>query len=270
MKQPKSMFRKEALLCFAAALLVFGVCGCSQQSSGQGSGILGSIFAVSDHGETDEQKAEREAEEAAEAQKQAEEQAEKERKAAAKKIWETMDISKDYRKSFIHGEKPPEYQKYIILHDTEGDGDAEVNINYWDGNGKGVAAHFVVNKDGSIVQAVKMDNLTHHAGFGGEGYNKKFGVIDESRDDKVGTSSSGGDYGMNSYSIGIEMVHVGNGSDYPKAQLEALDKLISYIDTYYGFESKIICHREWAPGNSDTSKEFDTYLANYKDHRSYK
>lgn len=55
----------------------------------------------------------------------------------------------------------------------------------------------------------------------------------------------------------------------PKAQLEALDSLIGYIDTYYGFESQIIDHKAWRSGNSDTSKEFSRYLANYQDHRTY-
>ena len=74
---------------------------------------------------------------------------------------------------------------------------------------------------------------------------------------------------MNSYSIGIEMVHVGGSGDYPEAQLEALDGLIAYIDTYYGFESEIIDHKAWRTGNSDTSPEFAEYLANYQDHRTH-
>ena len=80
-------------------------------------------------------------------------------------------------------------------------------VEYWDGNGAGVAAHFVINKDGSIVQCVPLDSITHHAGFGDTGHNEAYGVEDESRDDKEGTTSIGSsfaDYGMNSYSIGIE------------------------------------------------------------------
>jgi len=74
---------------------------------------------------------------------------------------------------------------------------------------------------------------------------------------------------MNSYSVGIEMVHVGDGSGYPEAQLEALDKLIEYIDLYYGFESEIIDHKMWRSGNSDTSAQFAGYLENYRDHRTH-
>lgn len=193
-------------------------------------------------------------------------------KRASADALEKLDLTKDLRASFDHGEKGAEFQKYIVLHDTEGEGSASGVVDWWDSNGKGVAAHFVINKDGSTVQCVDLDRITHHAGFGDTGHNEKYGTTDESRDDKVGTQPIGSwasDYGMNSYSIGIEMVHVGGSGDYPAAQLEALDNLIAYIDAYYGFESQIIDHKAWRSGNSDTSKEFASYLANYQDHRTH-
>ena len=191
----------------------------------------------------------------------------------ASRLRADLAIEEDYRDSFVHGDKGSKFQKYIVLHDTEGDGDASGVINYWDGSGAGVASHFVVNKDGTVWQCVPLDKIAHHAGFGDTGHNELYGVEDESRDDKVGTVPIGdwaADYGMNSYSIGIEMVHVGGSGDYPTEQLEALDKLIAYIDAYYGLESEIIDHKAWRSGNSDTSEEFAGYLANYQDHRSYK
>ncbi len=205
----------------------------------------------------------------AEAQAKAEEEA---REQAKQDAIAALNLTEDYRSSFVHGNKGAEYQKYIVLHDTEGDGSAKNTIDWWDSNGAGVAAHFIVNKDGSIMQCVPMDKITHHAGYGDTGHNALYGVEDESRDDKVGTTSIGSwasDYGMNSYSIGIEMVHVGGSGDYPEAQLNALDALIAYIDAYYGFESEIIDHKAWRTGNSDTSKEFANYLANYQDHRTH-
>lgn len=158
------------------------------------------------------------------------------------------------------------------MHDTEGESDASGVVNYWDSTGSGVAAHFVVNRDGSIVQCVPLDSIAHHAGFGDTGNNALYGVEDESRDDKKGTVPIGdwaADYGMNSYSIGIEMVHVGGSGDYPEAQLEALDGLIAYIDAYYGFESAIIDHKAWRTGNSDTSPEFASYLVSYQKTRTH-
>ena len=70
-----------------------------------------------------------------------------------------LNLIEDYRDSFVHGDKPAEFQKYIVLHDTEGDGDALGVVDYWDGTGTGVASHFVINKDGSIVQCVPIDKI---------------------------------------------------------------------------------------------------------------
>lgn len=183
-----------------------------------------------------------------------------------------LRLSEDYRASFVHGDKPAEFQKYIVLHDTEGEGDAAGVVNYWDGNGAGVAAHFVVNKDGSVVQCVPLDKIAHHAGYGDAGHNERYDIVEDGRDDMVGSVPIGDwapDYGMNAWSIGIEMVHVGGSGDYPAEQLQAVDALIAYIDAYYGFESAIIDHKAWRTGNSDTSPEFAAYLASCQDHRTH-
>lgn len=183
-----------------------------------------------------------------------------------------LRLTEDYRASFVHGDKPAQFQKYIVLHDTEGDGDASGVIDYWDGSGAGVASHFVVNTDGTIAQCVPLDKIAHHAGFGDAGHNEQYGITEDGRDDMVGTTPIGDwapDYGMNAWSIGIEMVHVGGGEPYSEEQLAALDDLIAYIDVYYGSESQIIDHKAWRTGNSDTSEEFAPYLANYQDHRKH-
>lgn len=182
--------------------------------------------------------------------------------------------------TFNHGTKPKENQKYIMLHDTEADTSPENIISSWANskdNGGTTAAHFVVGRDGTIVQAVELDVIAHHAGFGGPGdFDSKYGVGSNNKqgtgDDLKGQVTKGYEgytsYGMNSYSIGIEMVHVG-GQDYPEAQLNAVDKVIAYIDTYYGKQSTIIDHRDWRPTNSDTDPKFATYLANYKSTRHH-
>ncbi|MDO4798329.1 MAG: N-acetylmuramoyl-L-alanine amidase [Coriobacteriales bacterium] len=192
---------------------------------------------------------------------------------SASDLREELDITELYHDELAHGEKPAECQKYIVLHDTEGGGTAQNVVDYWLSAGKYIAAHFVINKDGSIVQCVPMDQIAHHAGFGNTGHNQEFGVQDESRDDKRGTtpvSEDLADYGMNSYSIGIEMIHDGStGEEYPAEQLEALDKLIAYIDAYYGEKSEIIDHKTWRLYNSDCSKEFEEYLHNYQQARTH-
>ena len=192
--------------------------------------------------------------------------------STAAELRAALDIVEDYRPGFDHGEKGPEHQKYIMLHDTEGESAPQDVVDFWDGNGHLVAAHFVVGKDGSIVQCVPLDRIAHHAGFGDAGHNALFGVEDESRDDKRGVVPIGDwapDYGMNSHSVGIELVHVGGAGEYPQAQLEALDALIAYIDAYYGFESAVTDHKAWRSGNSDTSPEFAAYLNNYQTTRTH-
>lgn len=183
-----------------------------------------------------------------------------------------LGIVEDYRDEFVHGEKGAAFQRYIVLHDTESLGSASSIVEYWDGNDRGIAAHFVIAQDGSVVQCVPLDAIAHHAGFGDSGHNELYGTTDESRDDKVGTTPIGSwarDYGMNSYSVGIELVHVGGQGGYPKEQLEALDRLIELIDAHYGFESEIIDHKAWRSGNSDTSPEFAVYLKNYQTSRTH-
>lgn len=246
------------LLLAVSTLMLSGCAGQSDSSDAERAGIEEPL-EVNDKGVNEEEKSEEAA-------------TEKPAGPDPDALRAELSITEDYRDSFIHGEKGAEFQKYIVLHDTEGEGSAAGVVDYWDSNGSGVAAHFIINKDGSIVQCVPLDAITHHAGFGDTGHNEKYGVEDESRDDKEGTTSIGSDfadYGMNSYSVGIEMVHVGGSGDYPQAQLEALDGLIAYIDAYYGFESTIIDHKAWRSGNSDTSAEFAEYFENYKDHRTH-
>lgn len=159
-----------------------------------------------------------------------------------------------------------------MLHDTESDSDAAAIIDWWDGNGNQVAAHFIVNRDGTIWQCVPLDRIAHHAGYGDTGHNDRYGIDEDGRDDMAGSTPIGGDfadYAMNAWSVGIEMVHVGGEDDYPEEQLRAVDDLIAYIDASFGFESEIIDHKAWRSGNSDTSAEFADYLESYRATRKH-
>jgi hypothetical protein len=183
-----------------------------------------------------------------------------------------LRIITDFRAGFVHGNKPAANQKYIVLHDTEGWSNPANVISWWDSNGNLVASHFIVGVDGTVYQCVPMDKIAHHAGYGDAGHNAAYGIAEDGRDDMAGSVWIGSwapDYGMNAWSIGIEMVHVGGGGSYPKAQLDALDALIAYIDSYYGFQSRIIDHKAWRSGNSDTSPEFAEYLRNYQNSRRH-
>lgn len=175
-----------------------------------------------------------------------------------------LNLTVSLRPSLTHEFKGADWQGYIVLHDTEGTGSPMSVVDGWTYNNNGVGAHFVVGMDGSIVQCVDMNYVAHHAGWGNDGFNQRFGVREWPYDGSRDTN-----YGMNFCSIGIEMVHgVGQGY-YPEAQLKALDDLIAYIDAYYGFHSSIIDHKIWAIGNSDTSPAFAGYLANYQRYRHH-
>lgn len=255
------------LIATCMVVMLLGLSACSQEEQAASEEV--DLSAVTDVAAEEEVS---ETAETTETESTETESTESSATASADELRAALSLTEDYRDSFVHGNKGAEYQKYIVLHDTEGNGSASSVIDYWDSNGKYIAAHFVINKDGSIVQCVPLDKIAHHVGFGDTGHNELYGVEDESRDDKRGTSSIGSwasDYGMNSYSIGIELVHVGGSGDYPEAQLEALDGLIAYIDAYYGFESQIIDHKMWRTGNSDTSEEFAEYLANYQSIRKH-
>lgn len=260
---------KKILVSAVAAVCVFSLVGCAapQQEEPDHSQLEVNDTDASSAGESAASGEGQGAEgESAEAQSSAE-------ASDPDKLRAELNISEDYRADFNHGEKGAAYQKYIVLHDTEVDASGASIVDSWESNGNKIAAHFIVGKDGSIVQCVPMDAIAHHAGYGDAGHNAEYGVEEDGRDDKAGTtkppSKNLPDYGMNSYSIGIEMVHVGGSGGYPEAQLEAVDKLIAYIDAYYGTESTIIDHKTWRTGNSDTSPEFATYLANYQDHRTH-
>lgn len=182
-----------------------------------------------------------------------------------------IEIVTDLRPTLAHGPKPAANQRYIVLHDTEGTTGPSDVVDWWDSNGTYVAAHFVVGRDGSVVQCVDLDSIAHHAGYGDAGHNDLFGITEDGRDDMRGTTPIGSwapDYAMNAWSVGIELVHTG-GQDYPEAQLEALDALIAHIDDHFGFESTITDHKAWRSGNSDTSPEFADYLENYRTSRTH-
>lgn len=83
-----------------------------------------------------------------------------------------------------------------------------------------------------VYQCVAMDRIAHHAGYGDRGHNALYGITEDGRDNMKGSVWVGDnfpDYGMNAYSIGIELVHIGGSGSYPEEQLEALDNLIAAI-----------------------------------------
>jgi N-acetylmuramoyl-L-alanine amidase len=100
----------------------------------------------------------------------------------------------------------------IVLHHTAGPTLAGT-VKWFTMPESKVSAHFTVGKDGSIVQMVSCLNRGWHAGV--------------STDYKGRTN-------VNDFSIGIEIVNVGDGKDpYPEAQIKAVELLCEVLVDFY-------------------------------------
>lgn len=102
-------------------------------------------------------------------------------------------------------------------------------------NSRGLSAHYVIDKDGTIYQMVGDEKRAYHAGAGS--------IRGDGRD-------------VNDRSIGIEIVNLGNGSDkYTEAQYKALEKLLPYLTNEYDIPTKnIVGHSETGNPNRPASR----------------
>jgi len=100
----------------------------------------------------------------------------------------------------------------IVLHHTAGSTLAGT-VKWFTMPESQVSAHFTVGKDGSIVQMVSNFDRAWHAGG--------------SKDHKGRTN-------VNDYSIGIEIVNVGDGKDpYPAVQVKAVELLCRVLIDWF-------------------------------------
>lgn len=85
-----------------------------------------------------------------------------------------------------------------------------------------VSAHFVVGRDGRVVQIVRVEKRAWHAG----------------------ASTFDGETGVNNFSVGIEIVNLNDGRDpYPAEQLEAVAGIIRFLRSSYSIpDSRIVSH----------------------------
>ena len=89
-----------------------------------------------------------------------------------------------------------------------------------------VSAHFIVGKEGRVVQAVPLERRAWHAGTS---------QLDEETD-------------VNNFSVGIEMVNLNDGIDpYPDLQYEAVARLIFQLRQLYQIpDERIVSHAQIA------------------------
>jgi N-acetylmuramoyl-L-alanine amidase len=110
----------------------------------------------------------------------------------------------------------------IVIHYT-GDNSLEGALSWLTTKRSKVSAHIVVDKDGTIYQLAPFNVATWHAG----------------------KSSYGGSSGVNSFSIGIE--NVGIGDEWPDEQIEANRAVVNALFEAYPIED-VVGHEDVASG----------------------
>ncbi len=126
----------------------------------------------------------------------------------------------------------------IVLHSTA-QHSLGATVQVFEDPNSHVSAHFVVGKDGTVVQMVPLTKRAWHAG----------------------TSRLDGVDGVNDYSIGIEMSNLDNGRDpYPLSQYKAVAEIIRRCRKHYYIpDNRIVSHAEIAlpPGRKDDPLGFN-------------
>ncbi|MBC7545465.1 MAG: N-acetylmuramoyl-L-alanine amidase [Candidatus Sericytochromatia bacterium] len=128
----------------------------------------------------------------------------------------------------------------IVLHHTEGASDAAAVARYFQNPVRKTSAHYIVDRDGSLIRCVPDPKRAWHAGV----------------------SRFQGVSGVNEFSIGIEICNRGDHIEpYPPAQMSTVVRLVAWLATVYHLPmSRVTRHRDIAlpPGRkSDPSDNFD-------------
>ncbi|MBO9541408.1 N-acetylmuramoyl-L-alanine amidase [bacterium] len=113
----------------------------------------------------------------------------------------------------------------VVLHHTSG-GTLESNANYFKNPSAQVSSHYIVGKDGRIVQSVQDGKRSWHAG----------------------TSEFKGRNDVNDFSLGIEIVNAGTGSDpFPDSQYKSVIDLVAWMCQTYNIPvDRITGHKDIA------------------------
>ncbi len=129
----------------------------------------------------------------------------------------------------------------IVLHSTcTSTNDTDETVRLFQAPESQVSSHYVVGKDGQVVQMVSESDRAWHAG----------------------DCRWQGRADVNSCSIGIEMVHRDQdpSDDWPDAQIEAVARLLLDIRARHRIPNDhVIFHSEcaWPPGRKSDPRDFD-------------
>jgi N-acetylmuramoyl-L-alanine amidase len=126
----------------------------------------------------------------------------------------------------------------VVVHATAIDS-LEESVSYFMAPTTVVSAHFVVGRDGAVVQLVPVEKRAWHAG----------------------QSKLNGAEHVNDFSVGIELVNMNDGVDgYPEVQYHAAAGIIRLLRSRYTIaDDKILSHAEVAtpPGRKTDPRGFD-------------
>ena len=123
---------------------------------------------------------------------------------------------------------------YVMIHHTAQDSLAQT-VKTFHSARAGVSSHYVIGRDGKIVQMVNDLYRGHHAGAG----------------------KWGNDTDLNSSSIGIELDNNGLTDPWPDVQIEALINLLQYLkDSYKIPQANFIGHMDYAPTRKNDPSRF--------------
>lgn len=114
---------------------------------------------------------------------------------------------------------------YVMIHHTA-QGSVEHTVRTFHNENVGVSSHYIIGRDGKIIQMVNDYYRAHHAGAG----------------------RWGNDTDLNSSSIGIELDNNGTTDPWPDVQIQALIRLLTYLkETYRIPQANFIGHMDYAP-----------------------
>lgn len=123
---------------------------------------------------------------------------------------------------------------FVVIHHTAQDSLGQT-IRTFHSAKAGVSSHYVVGRDGKVVQMVNDLYRAHHAGLG----------------------KWGNDTDLNSSSIGIELDNNGTTDPWTDAQINALVQLLTYLkNTYKIPQTNFIGHMDLAPTRKNDPSRF--------------
>lgn len=138
---------------------------------------------------------------------------------------------KEWIASINFGVRKP---NYVMIHHTAQDSLAQT-VKTFHSARAGVSSHYVIGRDGKIVQMVNDLYRGHHAGAG----------------------RWGNDTDLNSSSIGIELDNNGTTDPWSDKQIQALIQLLTYLKEAYNIpQANFIGHMDYAPTRKNDPSRF--------------